>query len=79
MVNLNNTFNRQYEKVEETLEKMNWYMSNRDLDEKIKRLEIRFKQEMDVVSMQNFETKNDWKIIFQRLSDFDQKIAFEQE
>jgi hypothetical protein len=43
MVNLNNTFNRQYEKVEETLEKMNWYMSNRDLDEKIKRLEIRFK------------------------------------
>ena len=54
---------------------MNWYMENRNLDEKINRIEKKFTDEIQVVSMQNFEAKNDWKLMFQRLSGFDEQQA----
>jgi hypothetical protein len=43
---------------------MNWYMENSNLDEKINRIEKKFTDEIQVVSMQNFEAKNDWKLMF---------------
>ena len=50
-------------------------MENRNLDEKINRFEKKFTDEIQVVSMQNFEAKNDWKLMFKRLSDFDEQQA----
>jgi hypothetical protein len=75
MVDHNVTFGKQYEQVQETLEKMNWYMENRNIDEKINRFEKKFTDEIQGVSMQNFQAKNDWKTMFKRLSDFDEQQA----
>jgi hypothetical protein len=54
---------------------MNWYMENRNIDEKINRFEKKFTDEIQGVSMQNFQAKNDWKTMFKRLSDFDEQQA----
>ena len=50
-------------------------MENRNIDEKINRFEKKFTDEIQGVSMQNFQAKNDWKTMFKRLSDFDEQQA----
>jgi hypothetical protein len=45
---------------------------NRDLDGKIRRLEQKLSEKIEVASLGNFEAKNEWKNMYKRLSDFDQ-------
>lgn len=44
---------------------------NRNVDDKLKRIEQKLSEQIEIVSIGNFEAKNQWKNMYKRLSDFD--------